>query len=163
MRRPKEIRGLLHTGGKSIAELKERYKGQGLTYRNFESLQRALDLFDGQKILLFRIEDKDGLEYHVSKWPKENMKIMDAVFEAEQTHPQPQYKDDRQKFMLDWLQGRYSAGMAFAFRAEDVEELETVAEEINEPDPPPMENATTPRWQQIRDKKRRRRKRVRKS
>ena len=74
---------------------------------------------------------------------------------AEQTHPQPQYKGDRQKFMLDWLQGKYSAGMAFAFRAEDVEELETVQEEINEPDPAPAEEAV-PRWRQIRDKKRRR-------
>lgn len=162
MRRPKEIRGLLHTGGKSIAELKEQYKGQGLTYRDFESLQRAFDLFNEQELLLFRIESKGGQEYHVSRWPKENMKIMDAVYEAEQTHPQPQYKGDRQKFMLDWLQGKYSAGMAFEFSAEDVEELETVAEEVNEPDPPPMENAAPPRWRQVRDKKQRRRKGARK-
>jgi hypothetical protein len=153
--RPRVIRGLLHTGGRSIAELKARYTGQGLTYRDFESIQRAFDLFDGQELSLFRIEGGDGVEYHVSKWPKENMKIMDAVYEAEQTHPQPQYKGDRQKFMLDWLQGKYSAGMAFAFRAEDVEELETVQEEINEPDPAPAEEAV-PRWRQIRDKKRRR-------
>lgn len=162
MYKPKVIRGLLHTGGKSIAELKERYKGQGLTYRDFESLQRAFDLFDGQELLLFRIEDKGGLEYHVSRWPKENMKIMDAVYEAEQTHPQLRYKGDRQKFMLEWLQGRYSAGMAFAFSEKDVEELETVEEEVNEPDQPPMENTAPPRWQQVRDKKRRRRKGVRK-
>ncbi len=155
MYRPRVIRGLLHTGGRSIAELKARYTGQGLTYRDFESIQRAFDLFDGQELSLFRIEGGDGVEYHVSKWPKENMKIMDAVYEAEQTHPQPQYKGDRQKFMLDWLQGKYSAGMAFAFRAEDVEELETVQEEINEPDPAPAEEAV-PRWRQIRDKKRRR-------
>lgn len=162
MYKPRVIRGRLHTGGKSIAELKERYKGQGLTYRDFESLQRAFDLFDGQELSMFCIEGRDGLEYHVSRWPKENMKIMDAVYEAEQTHPQPQYKGDRQKFMLDWLQGKYSAGMAFAFQAGDVEELETVAEEVNEPDPPPTEDTTPPRWRQIRDKKRRRRKGARK-
>ena len=158
MRRPKEIRGLLHTGGKSIAELKERYKGQGLTYRDFESLQRAFDLFNEQELLLFRIEDKGGLEYHVSRWPKENMKIMDAVFEAEQTHPDRQYTGDRQKFMLDWLQGKYSAGMAFAFLPEDVEELAVLHEEINEPDPSPAGKAELPRWRQIRDKRARRRK-----
>lgn len=156
MNRPRVIRGLLHTGGKTIAELKERYKGQGLTYRDFESLQRAFDLFDGQELLLFRIEGRGGLEYHVSQWPKENMKIMDAVYEAEQTHPQPQYKGNRQKFMLDWLQGKYSAGMAFEFRAEDVEELEIV-QEATEPEEKPTP-AAPPRWRQIRDKRARRRK-----
>ncbi len=65
MYRPREIKGRLHTGGKSIAELKERYKGQGLTYRDFESLQRAFDLFDNQELSLFRIEGRGGLEYHV--------------------------------------------------------------------------------------------------
>lgn len=153
MYKPGVIRCRLHTGGKSIGSLRERYSGQGLTYRDFESLQRAFDLFDGQELLMFRIEDRGGLEYHVSQWPKENMKIMDAVYEAEQTHPMPQYKGDRQKFMLDWLQGRYSAGMAFKFQAEDVEELETVAEEVNEPDQSPAEK---PRWRQIKEKRARR-------
>lgn len=162
MHKPGVIRGLLHTGGKTVAEIKERYTGQGLTYRGFESLQRAFDLFDGQEINLFKRERGGEIVYYVAVWNKENMKIMDAVYEAEQTHPQPQYKGDRQKFMLDWLQGKYSVGMAFEFRAEDVEELETVAEEVNEPDPPPMENAAPPRWRQVRDKKQRRRKGARK-
>ena len=156
MYRPKEIRCRLHTGGKTVAEIKERYTGQGLTYRGFESLQRAFDLFDGQEINLFKRERGGEIVYHVAVWPKENMNIMDAVYEAEQTHPDRRYTDDKQKFMLDWLQGKYSAGMAFAFRAEDVEELETVQEEINEPDPAPAEATAAPRWQQIRDKKRRR-------
>lgn len=56
MYRPKEIRCRLHTGGKTVAEIKERYTGQGLTYRGFESLQRAFDLFDGQEINLFKRE-----------------------------------------------------------------------------------------------------------
>ena len=81
------------------------------------------------------------------------------MYEAEQTHPQPRYKGDRQKFMLDWLQGKYSAGMGFVFRAGDVEELETVAEEINEPDPAPEEK---PRWRQVKEKRARRRKGARK-
>ena len=94
--------------------------------------------------------------YHVAVWPKENMNIMDAVYEAEQTHPDRRYTDDKQKFMLDWLQGKYSAGMAFEFRAEDVEELEVIQEEINEPDTPHAERTAPPRWQQIRDKRKRR-------
>lgn len=157
MSRPKVIRGRLHTGGKTVEEIKARYTGQGLTYRGFESLQRAFDLFDGQEINLFKIERGGVIVYYVAVWPKENMKIMDAVYEAEQTHPDRRYTDDKQKFMLDWLQGKYSAGMSFEFQAEDVEELEIVQEEIDEPDQPP-EGKAAPRWRQIRDKRKRRHK-----
>lgn len=158
MYRPKVIRGRLHTGGKTVEEIKARYMGQGLTYRGFESLQRAFDLFDGQEINLFKKEGNGETVYYVAVWPKENMKIMDAVYEAEQTHPDRRYTDDKQKFMLDWLQGKYSAGMAFAFLPEDVEELEVVREEINEPDAPPQEETVLPKWRRIRDKRKRRRK-----
>lgn len=151
-----QIRCRLHTGGKTVEEVKARYTGQGLTYRGFESLQRAFDLFDGQELNLFRLDLGGETVYYAAVWPKENMKIMDAVYEAEQTHPDRRYTDGKQKFMLDWLQGKYSAGMAFEFRAEDVEELEVVQKEINEPDAPPAERAAPPRWRQIRDKRKRR-------
>lgn len=155
-----EVKARLHTGGKTVEQIRERYTGQGLTYRNFESLQRAFDLFDGQEIDLYRKEDGSApITYYVASWPKANGKIMDGVYEAEQTHPDRRYTDDKQKFMLDWLQGKYSAGMAFEFRAEDVEELETVAEEVNEPDPPSIESAAPPKWRQVKEKRARRKRR----
>lgn len=64
MYRPMEIRGRLHTGGKTVEEIKARYMGQGLTYRGFESLQRAFDLFDGQEIDLFQRERGGEIVYH---------------------------------------------------------------------------------------------------
>lgn len=75
MYRPMEIRGRLHTGGKTVEEIKARYTGQGLTYKGFESLQRAFDLFDEQEISLFKKESGGETVYYVSRWPKENMKI----------------------------------------------------------------------------------------
>jgi len=54
-----EVKARLHTGGKTVDEIRERYTGQGLTYRDFESIQRAFDLFDGQELSLFRIEGGD--------------------------------------------------------------------------------------------------------
>ena len=70
MYRPMEIRGRLHTGGKTVGQIRECYTGQGLTYRGFESLQRAFDLFDGQEINLFKRErgvDTNGQKYIVAK------------------------------------------------------------------------------------------------
>ena len=150
-----EVKARLHTGGKTVGEIRERYTGQGLTYRNFESLQRAFDLFDGQEINLYRKEDGGAPTYYVAAWPKANGKIMDGVFEAEQTHPKPLYKGEREKFLADWLNGKYNARMAFEFPAEDVEELEVVRE-VTEPERKPP--ATKPRWRQLKEKRERRRK-----
>lgn len=150
-----EVKACLHTGGKTVGEIRERYTGQGLTYRNFESLRRAFDLFDGQEINLYRKEDGGvPVTYYVAAWPKANGKIMDGVYEAEQTHPKPVYKGEREKFLADWLSGRYNARMAFEFPAEDVEELEIV-EEVKEPD---RKQATTPRWRKVKEKRARRKK-----
>ena len=49
---PKVVRCRLHTGGKTIQEIRERYTGQGMTYRDFEDIQRADEAFDGLVVLL---------------------------------------------------------------------------------------------------------------
>lgn len=157
-----EVKCRLHTGGKTVDEIRERYTGQGLTYRNFESLQRAFDLFDGQEISLYRKEDGGAPTYYVAAWPKANGKIMDGVFEAEQTHPKPLYKGEREKFLADWLTGEYNARMAFEFPAEDVEELEVVGE-VQPKDNKlrwvrPSKEKRLPRWRQLKEKRARRRK-----
>lgn len=43
----KMIRCSLRTGGKSIEQIRERFKWQGLTYRDFENLQKMYEEFDG--------------------------------------------------------------------------------------------------------------------
>lgn len=161
MYRPIEIRCRLHTGGKSVDEFRRRYTGQGLTWRNFESLKRAFDLFDGQQINLFRKGAGDEAVYYVAVWPKANTRIMEGVYEMEQTHPEPVYIGRKERFVMDWMAGTYTARMAVAFLPEDVEELEVVREEANEPDqdPAPVEK---PRWRQVKEKRARRRKGARK-
>lgn len=44
---PKVVRCRLKTGGKSIEQIKESYKGQELVYRDFENLQQMYDAFSG--------------------------------------------------------------------------------------------------------------------
>lgn len=154
MYRPIEIRCRLHTGGKDVGEFRRRYTGQGLTYRNFESLKRAFDLFDGQQINLYRLEGGGETVYYVAVWPKANTRIMEGVYEAEQTHPNPVYIGKKEQFVADWMAGAYTARMEFAFLPEDVEELEVVREEIDEPD-----TVDKPRWRQVKEKRTRRKRR----
>lgn len=131
--RPKIVKCRLHTGGKSIDELRERYKGQGLTYRDLESVKRSMDLFDGITLFLSLWDYDGGVDYHVHSWGDDvDEKMMLATYEAEQTHPFPQYKDRREAFIADWKAGNYDPGCPFVFWPADVEELEIVQEEQKE-------------------------------
>ena len=52
---PKIIRCRLNMACKTIPEIRERYAGQGLTYRDFENIQRANEQFDGLILPLTRL------------------------------------------------------------------------------------------------------------
>lgn len=90
---PKVIRCRLHTGGKTIQEIREWYAGQGMTYRDFESIQRANEEFDGLVVLL-SLWDYDNHEaYHLHNWnPEDDERMMMAIYHSEQVHPFPRYK-----------------------------------------------------------------------
>lgn len=151
---PRITRCRLHTGGKSIAELRERYKGQGLTYRDLESVKRSLDLFDGVELFLSQWEFDGGVDYHIHGWNDDvDERVMEATYEAEQTHPMPQYKGKKEAFIADWKAGEYDPGCPFIFWPGDVEELEVMQEEEKEePAEDGEEEKKPPRWRQIKEK-----------
>lgn len=124
----KMIRCRLRTGGKSIEQIRERFKGQGLAYRDFENLQKMYEEFDGVEAAL-SLWDWDGREsYHLNSWlASDDEKVMRAVYFAEQTHPFPQYKDDFDRFCRDWKDHEYDfGGASLTFSPEDVEEIEEI-------------------------------------
>ncbi len=153
MKKSKIVRCRLHTGGRSIDDLRKRYTGDGLTYREYESLKRAFDLFDGLEIVLSPKQYPGWTGYRVCWWDGNDEKLMNAVYELEQIHPQPQYKEDRDAFVADWKGGKYDAGMTIVFHTEDVEELRVLQEESDEPDQPTPEKPVLPRWRQVREKR----------
>lgn len=128
---PKVVRCRLHTGGKTIQEIRERYAGQGMTYRDFESIQRANEEFDGLVVLL-SLWDYDNHEaYHLHNWdPADDERMMMAIYHSEQVHPFPRYKNALEQFKADWAAGTYDPGATLCFQPEDVEEIEVLCEEI---------------------------------
>ncbi|SHJ74892.1 M78 family metallopeptidase domain-containing protein [Tepidibacter formicigenes] len=128
---PKIIKCRLKTGGKTINEIREQNKGQGLTYRDFENIQKAYEEFDGV-VLLLSLWDYDNHEsYHVYGWDDEvDEKMMMGIYHAEQTHPFPRYKGKKEEFIADWKAGKYNPGCPMCFEKEDVEELEVIREEV---------------------------------
>lgn len=130
--RSKVVRCRLKTGGKSIEQIKESHKGQGLVYRDFESLQKMYDAFSGLIVELSLLEYDNHESYHLESWnPEDDEKVMMGVYYAEQMHPFPRYKNDFEKFKAVWEEKKYgSNGAALVFAPEDVEELETICEEV---------------------------------
>ena len=124
--RPQVVRCRLKTGGKSIEQIKESHKGQGLVYRDFESLQQMYDAFSGLIVELSLWEYDNHESYHLESWkPEDDEKVMMGVYYAEQTHPFPRYKNDFEKFKVDWEAKKYECeGASLVFEPADVEELE---------------------------------------
>lgn len=133
---PKVIKCRLKTGGKSIEEIRERYKGQNLVYRDFENIQRANEQFDGLNLLLSLWQYDKYESYHLESWyPEDEERMMMAVYYAEQTHPFPQYKNMLEEFKVAWKEGTYDPGCALCFDPADVEEIEVISEEVIPPEP----------------------------
>lgn len=134
---PKVIRCRLKTGGRTIEEIRERYKGQGLTYRDFENIQRANEEFNGLVVLLSLWAYDNHESYHLHNWdPVDDERMMMALYYSEQVHPYPRYKNDFEKFKTDWAGQTYDPAAVLCFPPEDVEEIEVMCEEIVPPDPP---------------------------
>ena len=78
--RPKLVRCRLKTGGKSVEQIKESYKGQGLVYRDFESLQQMYDAFSGLIVELSLWEYDNHESYHLENWkPEDDKKSYDGL------------------------------------------------------------------------------------
>jgi len=151
---PKVIRCRLKTGGKSIEQIREENKGQGLTYRDFENIQRASEEFDGL-IVQLSLWDWDKHEsYHLHNWdPADDERMMMGIYYSEQVHPVPRFKNDLDRFKAVWAAGEYDPGCPLCFPPSDVEELEVLCEEYIPPEP-----AEPPKRKQKPKKKHRRRK-----
>ncbi len=130
----KVIRGKFITGGRTIPEIREESKGQGMTYRDFENIQKAYDHFDGA-IAEFRMWAYDEFESrYLAGWEDQyDEQIMMGMYYAEQTNPfQQGYKNNLDGFIDDWKAGRYEPATAFAMNPKDVETLEVLREAVEE-------------------------------
>ena len=136
--KPKVILCRLHMADKSIQQIREECAGQGMTYRDFENIQRANEQFDGLVVLL-SLWDWDNYEsYHLHNWePTDDERMMKAIYYSEQVHPYTIYKNDFEKFRLDWKAGNYEPPGVLTFDPADVEEIEVICEEVKRQEAPP--------------------------
>ena len=122
--------------GKTIQQIREECAGQGMTYRDFENIQRAGEYFDGVRCRLSLWEWDNYDSYHLEDWDApDDERMMMAIYYSEQVHPVPRYKNDLEKFKADWAAGTYDPGGVICFNPRDVEEIEVISEEVKPPKP----------------------------
>lgn len=126
----KLIKGKIVTGGRSIEKIREANKGQNMSEEDFQNIQKAYEQFNGATAI-FRIWQIDDYKvYYLSGWDKENdQKIMMGMYYAEQCNPfQDIYKNDLEKFKIDWVSGEYDTQGAFVLDEKDIEVIQILAE-----------------------------------
>lgn len=143
--RPKIVFCRLHTGGKTLEELREELKGQGFTYRELQNVVKANNYLDGLELWVSMWNWDNHEKWHLWNWPEEvDEKVMFAMYHAEQFHPfknaRP-YKDDIERFKADWKSGEYDPGATYSFSVEEVEVLRVEQEEENNIEPGKVQRA----------------------
>lgn len=139
---PKVALVRLHTAGKEVKEYQQELKGQGFTYKQFEHMKRADEYWDGLELWVSMWKYDNHESWHLWNWKKsDDRRVMLALYEAEQFHPTPRYKNDFERFKADWEAGTYDPGCVYSFPLAAVEILEIVQEEEDNTDPVAVEKA----------------------
>jgi hypothetical protein len=126
----KVVKAKIVTTGRTIPEIREENKGQGMTYRDFENLKKAYDVF-ADAVAVFRLWEHEGFETaYLAGWDQAyDGQIMMAMYYAEQTNPfQDIYKRNFERFETDWKADTYDTSCAFALSQKDIEIIETLKE-----------------------------------
>ena len=85
--KPKVVLCRLHMAGKSVQQIREECAGQGMTYRDFENIQRANEYFDGVRCRLSLWEWDNYESYHLDDWDApDDERMMMAIYYSEQVH-----------------------------------------------------------------------------
>lgn len=132
----------LHTAGKTIEQYKEQLKGQGFTRKQFEHMKKADEYWDGLELWVSMWNYDNHASWHLWNWKKEDdNRVMLAMYEAEQFHPFPRYKNDFEGFKRDWEADEYDPGCTYTFPLEVVEVIEVVQEEEDHIEPDRVKKA----------------------
>ena len=86
---PKVIRCRLKTGGKTIQEIREKNKGQGMVYRDFENIKKTYDVLDGVVLLLSLWAYDMHASYHLHNWDPADVEEIETLCEEISLPPDP--------------------------------------------------------------------------
>lgn len=123
-------KGILHTAGKTIEEIKEAEPEWEYTDEQAEAIKAYMDAWDGIPAMF--MDDGTG-GYSIIGWPpEEDAKVANAIYLMEQDPVFGQYKDNREQFDEDWKSGAWEPSGAIAFHKDTIEITERHEKSINE-------------------------------
>lgn len=109
---------ILHTGGKSLEEIKGSEKEWNYSDEEAQIIKEYMDAWDGIEICVMEVENRFAYLSHADQQDEE---VMNAFYFMEQDPVFGSYQDDREEFERAWKEGEYQAAGTVAFTAEDVE------------------------------------------
>ncbi len=156
--KPKIVKAKLHTAGKTYEDIRKELKGQGFTCKQMKAMVRQNNYLDGLTLYLSLWDYDNHEKWHLWNW-EDNIdeKVMCALYEAEQYHPMPRYKNDFERFKTDWINGEYDPGCSFTLPLEQVEVLEVLQEEADNVDHSKVKREVERAKNAHRDKRRKQR------
>lgn len=116
-------KGILHTAGKTIEEIKAAETNWNYSDEDAKVIQAYLDAWDGVHATF--MDSGDG-QYSLIGWPpEEDAKAANAIYLMEQDQVFGSYQNDRERFDEDWKDGAWEPAGAISFPKESVEITET--------------------------------------
>ena len=106
--KPKIVKAILHTGGKTYEQIKAELKGQGFTCKQMKAMVREHNYWDGLTLYLSLWNWDNHESWHLWNWED---------------------KDDFEQFKKDWKNKEYDPGASISFPLDSVEVLEVLQEE----------------------------------
>lgn len=126
----KVIKGKIVTGGRTIEQIREANKGQGMSEEELENILKAYNSFNGAEALfrLWKIDEYESY-YLIGCDMDFEEQIMLGMYYAEQCNPfQETYYNNLELFKSDWQAGVYDPQCAFALSENDIEIIQNITE-----------------------------------
>jgi len=113
----------LNTGGKTPEQIKSAFDGPEPSEEEIQNWIKAYDLIAGIEVVVMK--DWSGNGYCLVAWQdKDDEKIREFIYQAEQDEMFGSYVNEREEFIKDWDSDEYSPAGSLLFNSEDVEIIE---------------------------------------
>lgn len=118
----------LQTAGKTAEQIRASYDGPKPNDKEIEYWIKAFNELDGIEIVV--LKSFTGEDWCLAAWDeKDEEKIMEFVYLAEQDPYFGSYVDERDEFLKDWKSGEYEPPGSLVFANADVQVIEELTKE----------------------------------
>lgn len=126
---------ILRTSGKTPEQIISSFDGPEPTEQEVQGWINSYNIISGVEVVVMKSGWIDDGYCLVSWEEKDNEKIREFIYQAEQDSMFGSYANDREGFIEDWDSGEYSPAGSFVFYSNDLEIVEKIKKINNNSQP----------------------------